>query len=265
MKVFDKVDLQTLDRREMQLWLLALTTILILTAGMALLMYPAVFSEPVVLTSSTLRKAFFGFCGLSGLLIAYLVDRRLVVRNLRRQLADEQSRYATLRFQASKDLLKTLPEFSHFQDRLPMEIRRASGSKQPLSLVIVRVKPASEITDSNEVAAAFGDAAKAIVRRLQREDSIYLFAPGIFGILLPGACATAAYRAAERLVDGLHDASGASDRFASEVQVVNYPEHTETSWGMEHSVRQFFAERHLAPPWLEVEPPSRDAVPVACL
>lgn len=258
MRVFDKPDAKALDRRELQLWLLAMTTILVPTGGMALLMYPTVFSESVVLTSSTLRRAFFGFCGLCGLLIAYLVDRQLVMRSLRRQLADEQSRNAALRYQASMDLLEPLPEFSHFQDRLPMELRRAGGAQQPLSLLIVRVKPASEISDENEVAAAFGDAAKAIVRRLGREDSIYLFAPGMFGVLLPGASASAGCRVATRLVDGLHDASGASDRFASEVQVINYPDHTETSWGMEHAVRQFFAEHGLVPPWINEEVSIRD-------
>ena len=61
MNVFDRIDSKELDRRELQLWLLAITTILILTVGMALLMYPTVFYEPLILTSSTLRKAFFGF------------------------------------------------------------------------------------------------------------------------------------------------------------------------------------------------------------
>lgn len=263
MRVFDKMDSKTLDRRETQLWLLALTTILVLAGGMALLMYPAVFSEPVVLTSSTLRKVFFGFCALSGLLVAYLVDRQFAMRSLRRQLADEQSRNTALRYQASADLLQTLPGFTHFQDRLAMEVRRASGSQQALSLLIVRVKPASEISDQNEIATAFGDAAKALVRRLRREDSIYLFAPGVFGVLLPGASASAGYRTADRLVDGLHDASGASDRFVPEVQVINYPEHTETSRGMENSVRQIFAEHRIVPPWIGEEITTRDAVSIS--
>ena len=59
----------------------------------------------------------------------------------------------------------------------------------------------------------------------------------------------AGYRVADRLVEGLHDASGASDRFTSEVRVVNYPEHTETSWGMEQALRQFFVEHQLSADW----------------
>jgi GGDEF domain-containing protein len=259
MNIFDHVDPRSLDRREFQLWILAITTIAVLAGGMALLMYPTVFSEPVVLEGSTLRKVFFGFCGLSTLLVAYLLDRHLTMRNLRKQLLEEQIRNIALRHQASSDLLNTLPEFSHFQDRLPMEVRRASSTGQPLSLLIVRLAASAEFSDQNEVSTAFGDAAKAMIRRLRREDSIYLFTPGVFGILLPGAGSSAAHRVADRLAEGLHDASGASDRFTSEVQVINYPEHTETSWGIEQAVRLFFAEHRLKPPGTEAEPALTEA------
>ena len=249
MRIFDRIDPASLDRREMQLWLLAIATITILATGMALLMYPTVFSEPVVLSGSTLRKVFLGFCGLSVLFVAYLLDRQHVMRQLRKRLSDEEVRNQKLRHQASEDLLETLPKYSHFQDRLPMELRRASRTQGSLSLLIIRIKISSQISGQNEIATAFGDAAKSIVRRLRREDSMYLFAPGIFGVLLPGSTVDAGNRVADRLVDGLRDASGASDRFTSELRVVNYPEHTETSWGMEQALRQFFAEHQLSAEW----------------
>ena len=40
MPIFDQIDPRNLDRREWELWMLALTVILILAVGMALLMYP---------------------------------------------------------------------------------------------------------------------------------------------------------------------------------------------------------------------------------
>lgn len=183
-----------------------------------------------------------------------VLDRHLAMRNLRKLLLDEQMQNLALRRQASHDLLKTLPEYSHFQDRLPMEVRRASGTDQPLSRLVVRLVSAPEISDQNEIWAAFGDAAKALTRRLRREDSIYLFAPGVFGILLPGAGSDAAYRVAERLTEGLHDALGASDRFTSEVRVITYPEHTESAWGIEQALRLFFTEHRLMPPGVDNEP-----------
>lgn len=246
MRVFDRIDALTIDRRELHLWLLAMAVILILTTGMALLMYPAVFSSPVVLAGVTLRKVFFGFCALSILLVGYLTDRQLLIRQLRRDLLEEQAQNISLRHQASAELLETLPGFSHFQDRLAMEYRRANTTHQPLSLLIISLNPSHGMSDPKEIDASYGDAAKVVLRKLRREDSIYLFRPGVLGIVLPGTSGGDAYRVSERLGEGLRDASGASDRFSFDLRVVNYPEHTASAREMEQIARSFLPEGALA-------------------
>jgi hypothetical protein len=140
MRVFDRVDPTMLDRRELHLWLLAITVILILATGTALLMYPAVFSGPIVLSGPTLRRTFFGFCALSILVAGYFLDRQLTIHQLRKQLVEEQSRMMQIRCEASAELLESLPGISHFQDRLAMEFRRASNTQQSLSLLTVHLK-----------------------------------------------------------------------------------------------------------------------------
>ncbi len=239
MKIFDQIDPGNLDRREWQLWVLALAVILVLAAGMALLMYPTIFSAPVIVTGPTQRKAFFGFCALAILLLGYLVDRQIMIRHLRKQLEEDQRAMIKIRHEASIDLLQTLPGFEHFQDRLAMEYRRASTMSHPLSLLIVALKSARSLTDTREVPTAFGDAAKALLRRLRGEDSMYLFSPGVFCLVLPGVSAQNAYRITSRLTEGLQDASGASDRFTFELRVFNYPEHAKTAREIEEAVRPF--------------------------
>jgi len=246
MRVFDQIDAMTLDRREWHLWLLAIVFIVVLGLGMALLMYPTAFSSPVILTGTTLRKAFFGFCTLTILLAGYLLDRQLIIRQLRRELLEEQARNVAIRHQASAELLETLPGFSHFQDRLAMEYRRANTTHQPLSMLIISLSPSHLLSDLKEIDASYGDAAKAVVRRLRREDSIYMFRPGVFGIVLPGTSGNDAYRVSERLAEGLRDASGASDRFAFDLRVVNYPEHTASAREMEQVARSFLPEGAIA-------------------
>jgi len=248
MRVFDQIDALTVERREWHLWLLAMVVILILASGMALLMYPTVFSSPIILTGATLRKVFFGFCALSILLLGYLLDRQLVIRQLRGELLEEQARNTRLRHQASAELLETLPGFSHFQDRLAMEYRRANTTQQPLSMLIVSLLPSRDTSDPKEIDASYGDAAKAVVRRLRREDSIYLFRPGVFGIVLPGTSGGDAYRVSERLAEGLRDASGASDRFSFDLRVVNYPEHTASAREMEQVARSFLSGESVVVP-----------------
>ncbi len=238
MRVFDQVDPVTLERRELSLWLLTISVILILAVGMALLMYPTAFANPVILSGITLRKFFFGFCVLSILLVGYLVDRQVVIRGLRKRLEEEEKLMLRVRQEASADLLATLPGFDHFRDRLAMEYRRAVTMNRPLTTLVASLKPSRDLLNSPvEVSAAFGDAAKAMVRKLRTEDSIYLLGPGGFCMVLPGVEASSAYRVANRLTEGLHDAAGASLRFTFEIRVINYPDHASTAMEIERGVR----------------------------
>ena len=242
MRVFDRIDPQAIDRRELQLWLLACAMIIVLAAGTALLMYPAVLGQQVVISGQHLKAIFFGFCALAALLAVYLLDRHLTVRYLRRQLMEEQRRNIDLRLQAGVDLLDSLPALGHFQDRLAMEFRRASTIHQPLSLLVIKLKPLRTLTGANEITIALGDATKALMRKLRVDDSLYLFGPGSLGIMLPGIDGNNAYRVADRLAEGLRDASGACNRFSFDVYVFNYPEHASTSQEMERAVRSLLPE-----------------------
>jgi GGDEF domain-containing protein len=245
-RVFDRVDPTTLDRRELHLWLLAITVILILATGTALLMYPTVFSDPIILAGSTLRKTFFGFCALCLLLAGYFMDRQLTIHQLRKQLVEEQNRMMQIRHEASAELLESLPGIGHFQDRLAMEFRRASNTQQSLSFLVVQLNSSRELRDTREIATSFGDAAKALIHTLRREDSIYQFRLGVLGILLPDVSAADAYRVSDRIADRLRAAAGASERFSFDVRVVNYPEHVATAREMEKAISSFLPGNQLA-------------------
>jgi GGDEF domain-containing protein len=96
------------------------------------------------------------------------------------------------------------------------------------------------------VAAAQGDAAKVLIRKLRGEDSIYLFRSGVFGIVLPGVRGADALRVSERLHEGLADAAGASSRFTAEIRMINYPEHTSTARELEQMAARCFPEKAAA-------------------
>jgi GGDEF domain-containing protein len=243
MRIFDRIEAATLDRRDVQLWVLALGMIFVLAAGLALLMYSAISAPAEALSGPVVWKGFYGFCILSILLVSYLLERQMVIRKLRRALEEERRQNIQLRHQASADLLETLQGFGHFQDRLSMEFRRATHIQQALSLLVVRLRPSRRLTNSEEIATAWGDAAKVLVRKLRGEDSVYLFAPGVFGIVLPGVLSADANRVVERLAEGLTDASGASERFSFDIQAVNYPEHVAAAIEMEQLARSYLPPR----------------------
>ena len=87
MQIFDQVDPLSLESREQQLWLLALSILLLFAVGIALLMYPAVFSNPISLIAGSPRATFFGFCAMAVLSIIYLGNRQIIISRLRKNAA----------------------------------------------------------------------------------------------------------------------------------------------------------------------------------
>jgi len=237
MDVFDHLDQNTLETRDAQLWVLAIALLTVFSLGIAALMYPAVFSSPVILTDPYMKTVFFGFCGLSALTLGYLVDRQLVIQRLRRRLAEEQTQRTDLISQASADLLDSLPGLSNFQDRLAMEFRRSMNTAQPLTILTVALGLTRSVLLPAEIITAFGDAAKAIMRRLRGVDSLFFFRAGVFAVILPQTSTADANKTAERITEGLLDASGACDRYTFSLRAFNYPDDTSSASAMEQIVR----------------------------
>jgi len=63
MRLFDRLSSGNLDRREMQLAILACSAIVVLAGGLALFMYPVVFSQAPTAPTRTIAITFYGFCG----------------------------------------------------------------------------------------------------------------------------------------------------------------------------------------------------------
>jgi GGDEF domain-containing protein len=248
MRLFDHVDYATVEKREFQLTILSLVSIVILGAGLAILMYPNVTTHPVFFSTATTRILFFGFCGLCLLLFGYLLDRQIVVRKLRREIMQAQAQYSELHGQAGRDLLETLAGMNHFQDQLMMEFKRAAASSDGLSVLVVRLTPAPSLTSPLDINGALGDAAKTMSRKLKKEDSLYHFSAGAFGILLPGVKVPDARLLAARLSDGLNDAAGAVNRFTSDIKLFNYPQNAATARELETAVLSLLPEDASAVP-----------------
>src|SRR5690349_21970342 len=235
MKISDRVQPENLERSELQFGVFVAVTVMVLAVGMVVLMYPVVFSNQTP-GDRTMRTAFWGFCALCVLLVVYVWDRHATIRRLRREMAEGRRQMAETRRQASVELLKTMPNFDSFQDRLPMEFRRTATTTQKLSIVVITIKFSPNHSSPSETASALGDAAKVISRKLRDQDSIYILAPACFGAVLPGVDLITAERVCARLTEGLADAAGASDRFHFELKVINYPAHASSATELQQAV-----------------------------
>jgi len=239
MGTLNRTELDRLERRELQLTILAAAFVLVQAAGLAMFMYPLVFLRPVG-NKWTLRVAFFGFCALTLLFVGYLLERQRTVRKL------------TLQHQASVDLLQTMPDQNHFWDRLTMEYRRAMTMQKTLSILLVKAKPAgasakevSRLTAAKEndgSSEAWSDAAKAMSRKLRPTDSIYRLATDTFALVLPETDVLNAKRVAVRLQEELQSVR-AKHNVSFDITAHNYPEHVKSEHELEDIVKSLLLEQ----------------------
>lgn len=200
-------------------------------------MFPVVFSNQAPFPRTEFSVAFFGFCVLSILLAVYLIDRQLTIQRLRLQIVEDQRRGLAFQEQATAELFKALPHFNSFQDQLSMEYRRAATSGQELSLLVVAISLREHFSFPGTKNSMLGDAAKAILRKLRKQDSFYLLQQDCFGIILPGTVMSDAQQISSRLAEGLTDAAGVYKRFTFESTIVNYPNHAHCAQELENAVR----------------------------
>jgi GGDEF domain-containing protein len=238
----NRAELDRLERRELQLTILAAVFVLVLAGGLAAFMYPLVFLHPVG-NKWTLRVAFFGFCVLTILFVGYLLEHQRTVRQLKQQILAEVERNVTLQQQASVDLLHTMPDKNHFWDRLTMEYRRAMTMQKTLSLLLVKAKPGSSAAKKDdENSPAWSDAAKAMSRKLRPTDSIYRLAPDLFALVLPETDVLNAKRIAVRLQEELQEVRAKHGK-AFDITAHNYPEHVKSAHELEDIVKSLLPEQ----------------------
>jgi len=245
MHIFDRIPSTSLERREMQLILTASLAIIILAGGLVLFMYPVVFS-PTTSSNRSIASAFFGFCILSILLAGYLVERQRTIQRLRSQIAEVRMRSSNALKQASADFLQALPNFDSFQDRLPMEFRRAISAKYELSVMVVAIHLHGAVAESAEAVSMLGDAAKTVYSKLREHDSIYAFTPGYFGAILPGVGISIAQQICVRLSEGLTKTAGAANRFTFKIHAISYPDQASSAHDLELAVSGLLPELGLA-------------------
>jgi hypothetical protein len=249
MHIFDEIRIQNLDRRQFQLTMLASMTIAVMATGVAILMYPTIFSQDILVSRQTFRFAFYGFCCLSALLVGYLWDRQLTIRRLTQQVQNEQWRSKTFRSRASDDLLNTIPGLVGFREHLSAHGRSAvaSGKAAPLSVAVVRLYVSAVISERREEQFAFGDVAQVIRRRLRSSDSIYILSPGIFGVILPGMDQLSAQGFATSLELGLADAAGVDGRFTADVKMLSSADHGKSGQEFDQRVGSLLSADALKP------------------
>jgi GGDEF domain-containing protein len=246
MRVSDRFDPKTLRSREIRLLVLAVGLNIIISIGLAIFAYPSVLVHPGTLGRDTARIAYIVFCGLSIISVGFVVIRQIVLNQVREKLLAAELRLEVIRDQASSDVIKSFPTMNNFRVRMDTEFRRCLDTGEPLSVLLILVSLNKGVTDSEEIASAYGEAAKAILVRTRNGESVFAFEPGAFGTVLAGCSTLNATRITDRFVHSLEQAAGKAGKFTFETRILNHPEHAAIPMEMEEAVRLYLADGQLA-------------------
>ncbi len=225
----EETDLRALERREGQLWLLAIVMITVLAAGLVLTAWPMLRSGQADRT----QKAFLGLVVLTLLFNAYLIERQGKIKKLRRRLIESEARNLAVVLQASKTLLASLPGEEQFNDRLAMDVKRATALGQPISVVAFKIEMPADSAEELK-SEAWGQAAELIVPHLKEGESLYRRAEGVF-CMLHVACP---HDDAEHAAATLGEALATDERMMKlaariRTRVTTYPDDTQSLHEME--------------------------------
>ncbi len=225
----EETDLKALERREGQLWILAIIMITVLAAGLVVTAWPMLRSGQ----ADRMQKAFLGLVVLTLLFNAYLIERQGKIKKLRRRLIESEARSLAVILQASKTLLASLPGEEQFNDRLAMDLKRATAAGQPVSVIAFKIEMPPD-TPEEVKSEVWGQAAELLLPHLKEGESLYHRADGVFCMLAVGC----PHDAAEHSAASLGEALATEERMMRiaarlRTRVTTYPDDTQSLHEME--------------------------------
>lgn len=133
--------LATIERRDWELWALALGSLAIMTVGLVLVLIPAFYSEDrsihisATLTPGMLLAVIF----FVGLFLIYLIRKQLQLRATRLRSISETWNYEVSHVQMLMDPLTRVFNRSALNEMLAKEIKRAQRNKTMMAFIYVDV------------------------------------------------------------------------------------------------------------------------------
>ena len=212
---------RAIERREWQLWLLALALILVL-GTITVATYFFILDEAYHnfgLARSMANRALGGLCVLIFLFCAYIINTRRILGKMR----------ATMEYQAIRDGLTDLYNRNYFKDRLEGEISRAKQNNYIMALLLCDIDHFKFINDSwgNQTGDAMLKAvAQSIKEATRGMDLVARWGGDEIVIALANTTREGVYVATERIRKGIRRAGEkALIDLDLSIGVSLYPEH----------------------------------------
>jgi len=150
-------NLRKLEKRDWWIWANSIFVMLLLTGALTTFVLPSLRQGSTALLHINFGQAIFGLIAFVTLFNVYTIYQQILIKRLRRQLAEKQSHALILRELAMIDSLTGLYNRRFAEQRLASEVARSARKGHPLTIVLLDLNGFKYINDTYGHAA--GDSA----------------------------------------------------------------------------------------------------------
>src|SRR5690348_5097682 len=140
-------NLRKIEKRDWWVWANSILVILLLTGALISFALPSLRQEGTTLFPLKFSEAIFGLVALVLVFIGYTIYQQLLIKRLRRQLAERQHHTPILRQLAMIDALTGLYNRRFAEQRLAAEVARSARKGHPLIVVLLDLDEFKHIND----------------------------------------------------------------------------------------------------------------------
>jgi diguanylate cyclase (GGDEF)-like protein len=137
-----------IEKRDWRVWGYSVFVIMLLTFAVVVLALPAVRQGAETIFNIKLSEAIFGLIGLVLIFNIYAISQEILIKRLRRQLAEKHGHSEVLRTLAMVDPLTGLYNRRFAENRLAAEVSRSERKGHPLTVLTLDLNYFKEINDT---------------------------------------------------------------------------------------------------------------------
>jgi diguanylate cyclase (GGDEF)-like protein len=181
-------NLRKIEKRDWWVWANSIFVMLLLTGALISFTLPSLSQGATPLFRIKVTEAIFGLVALIVLFNAYTIYQQVLIKRLRRQLAEKQHHSMILRDLAMIDALTGLYNRRFAEQRLAAEVARSARKGHPLTVVVLDLDEFKLINDTYGHPAGdlvLQEFAAALNRAIRRGDLAVRMGGDEFLLILP--------------------------------------------------------------------------------
>ena len=181
-------NLRKIERRDWWIWANSIFVMLLLTGALITFTLPSLTQAAAPLFKIKVAEAVFGLVALVVLFNVYTIYQQVLIKRLRRQLAEKQHHSIILRELAMIDALTGLYNRRFAEQRLVAEVARSARKGHPLTVVLLDLDKFKHINDTYGHAAGdlvLQEFAAALNRAIRGGDLAVRMGGDEFLLILP--------------------------------------------------------------------------------